>query len=185
MLFVALDPLGNAPLFHYFTKDLPYRERLRTIRLSILVAAIVITVFALSGEYILKYFNITVDDFRIAGGIILFLYAILGILGHSLAEEVRTEDVAIVPLAIPLLAGPGAITVSIYLKYVGGLTTVLISIAVNMLVSWILLENGEKILRHIGKSGSEVLGKIMSILLAAYAVAMIREGIMDVVKSIT
>jgi len=184
MLFVVLDAPGNAPLFHYFTKDLPYPERLRTIRLSILVAGLILTLFAFFGEIILKYFNITVNDFRIAGGVILFLYAVLGLLGRSLAEQIKTEEVAIVPLATPLLAGPGAITVTIYLKYVSGLIVVLVSIAINMILAWVLLENGERVLRYIGRSGSTILSKIMSILLAAYAIAMIREGVIEVFKVI-
>ncbi len=180
MLFVVLDPVGNAPLFYYFTKSMDFRDRIRTIRTSIVVATLILLLFALIGQELLSYFGITVNDFRIAGGVVLFIYAVLGLLGHSLAEEVKGEDIAVVPLAIPLLAGPGAITVVIYTRYVAGITITIASIAINMIVAWILLENGEKLLRFLGRRGSTVLEKIMSILLAAYAIAMIREGIYQI-----
>ncbi len=182
MLFVVLDPLGNAPLFYYFTKDMEPQARVKTIRTSIVVASIILVMFAVLGEAVLSYFGITVNDFRIAGGIVLFIYAVLGLMGKTLAEEVSLEDVAVVPLAMPLLAGPGAITVVIYLRYVAGLHITLLSIAVNMVLAWLLLENGEKLLRLLGKRGSIILDKVMSILLAAYATAMIREGIIQVVS---
>jgi len=181
MLFVVLDPPGNAPLFYFFTRSMDPRKRIETIRTSIVVATIVLVMFALVGELVLKYFGITVNDFRIAGGTILFIYAVMGILGKSLAEEVRGEDIAVVPLAVPLLAGPGSITVVIYLRYVYGLTVTILSIAINMVLSWLLLENGERLLRLLGRRGSVILDKIMSILLAAYSVAMIREGVLSAI----
>jgi len=178
MLFVVLDPPGNAPLFYFFTRSMDPRKRIETIRTSIVVASLILIMFALAGELILRYFGITVNDFRIAGGIILFIYAVMGVLGKSLAEEVRGEDIAVVPLAMPLLAGPGSITVVIYLRYVYGLPVTLMSIGINMVLSWLLLENGEKLLRFLGRRGSIILDKTMSILLAAYSIAMIREGVM-------
>lgn len=181
MLFVVLDAPGNAPLFHFFTKDMEPWKRIRTIRKSIIVATLILLLFGLFGDYVLKYFDITINDFRIAGGIILFIYAVLGILGHTAAEEVSSEEVAVVPLATPLLAGPGSITVIIYLKYSMGLETALLSLAVNMIIAWILLENGEKLLQLLGKQGSTVLSKILAILLAAYSIAMIREGILSLI----
>ncbi|ABN69400.1 multiple antibiotic resistance (MarC)-related proteins [Staphylothermus marinus F1] len=182
MLFVVLDAPGNAPLFYFFTKDMEPWKRIYTIRKSIIVAAFILLLFGLFGDYILLYFDITVNDFRIAGGIILFIYAVLGILGHTTAEEVSGEEIAVVPLATPLLAGPGSITVVIYLKYSMGLLLTMLSIAINMIIAWILLENGGKLLQLLGKQGSTVLSKILAILLAAYSVAMIREGIISLIN---
>ena len=177
MLFVVLDAPGNAPLFYFFTKDLEPWRRVEIIRRSILIALGILLFFVFAGDLVLKYLGITVNDFRVAGGIILFIYAVLGILGHTAAEEVSSEDIAIVPLATPLLAGPGAITAVIYIKYSMGLDIALTSLALNMVIAWLLLENGEKLLALLGKQGSTVLSKILAILLAAYAIAMIREGI--------
>ncbi len=182
MLFVVLDPPGNAPLFYYFTRGMDPVKRIRTIRTSIVVATLILLAFALLGKAILDYFGITVNDFRIAGGIVLFLYAVLGLLGKSITPgDVNPEDVAVVPLAVPLLAGPGAITVAMYLRYAAGIHVTLLSIAINMVIAWIMLENGDRLLRLLGKRGSVVLDKIMSILLAAYAIAMVREGVVSIV----
>ncbi len=177
MLFVVLDAPGNAPLFYFFTKDMEPYKRVKTIRKSIIIAGFILLLFTLAGDYILRYFNITVNDFRIAGGIILFIYAVLGILGHTEAETITSEEVAVVPLATPLLAGPGAITVIIYLKYSMGLLITLVSLVINLVIAWLLLENGGKLLEYLGKHGSMALSKILAILLAAYSIAMIREGI--------
>jgi multiple antibiotic resistance protein len=178
MLFIVLDALGNAPLFYLFTKDFEPWKRVRTIRKSIVIATLILLFFGLLGDYVLEYFDITVNDFRIAGGVILFIYAVLGILGHSEAEVVKGEEIAIVPLATPLLAGPGAITVVIYLKYSMNAVITVLSILGNMAVAWALLENGGRLLEYMGKQGSIVLSKIFAILLAAYAVSMIRVGIL-------
>lgn len=177
MLFIVLDAPGNAPLFYFFTKDLEPWRRIRTIRKSIVVATIILLFFAFAGDCVLSYFDITVNDFRIAGGIILFIYAVLGLLGHTEAEAVKSEEIAVVPLAMPLLAGPGSITVVIYLKYWAGLPVALISILVNVVIAWVLLENGGRLLELLGRQGSTALSKIFAILLAAYAVTMIREGV--------
>ncbi|MET1160088.1 MAG: MarC family protein [Thermoprotei archaeon] len=178
MLFVVLDAPGNAPLFYFFTKDMEPSKRIATIRKSIVVASIILLFFTLAGDPVLKYLGITVNDFRIAGGIILFIYAVLGILGRTAAEEVSAEEIAVVPLATPLLAGPGAITTVIYVAYSMGPLIAILSILINVFIAWILLENGERLLRLLGKQGSIVLSKILAIILAAYAVAMIKEGIM-------
>ncbi|NPA96531.1 MAG: MarC family protein, partial [Crenarchaeota archaeon] len=77
-----------------------------------------------------------------------------------------------------------AITVVIYLRYVAGLPITLASIAINMVAAWLLLENGDRLLRMLGRRGSVILDKVMSILLAAYAIAMIREGITHIVAGI-
>jgi len=154
----------------------PYK-RFKTIRKRIIIASLILLLFAQAGDYILRYFNITVDDFRIAGGIILFIYTVLGILGHIEAETITSEEVAVVPLATPLLAGPGAITVIIYLKYSMGLLITLVSLMINLAIAWLLLENGGKLLEYLGKHGSMALNKILTILLAAYSIAMIREDI--------
>jgi len=184
MLFVVLDPPGNAPLFHYFTRGMDRSARIRTIRTSIVIATGILILFATAGEAMLSYFGITVNDFRIAGGVVLFIYAVTGLLGRSAAEEVRGEDIAVVPLAIPLLAGPGAITAIVYIRYVAGLTTALAAIGINMVIAWLMLENGDKLLSLLGRRGSVALEKVMSILLAAYAVAMVREGVIALITSL-
>lgn len=183
ILFVILDSIGNAPIFYSLTAFLDLKERRNVISLSVIVATLILFIFALVGTYVLSFFNITVDDFRIAGGIILFIFAIQGILGKVEAEYVEREAVAIVPMATPLLAGPGAITTVIYLSQVYGVQYSITSIFANALISYILLINGEKLLSTLGKNGTIALSRIMAIILAAIAISMIRNGILNILNT--
>ncbi len=184
MLFVILDPIGNAPLFFMFTSDLPEGERRRTIMMSVVVASFILLCFAVAGDLLFDFFGLTLYDFEIAGGTVLFIYAVLGLLGKMEVEEVATESLAVVPLATPLLAGPGAITTVIYIKQAMGFAYAFTSIAFNSIVALILLLNGERLLRLLGRNGAVALSKIMAMILAGIAVAIIREGLVGLAAAL-
>ena len=183
LMFIAVDPLGNAPLFYSVTASMPALARRSVIRRSIEVAFIILMLFALAGDTILYYFGLTLADFRIAGGIILIIYGIAGILGHSEATMIRepgeAESLAIVPLATPLLAGPAAIATVLYVKAFAGFWVATVSVIVNTVITYVMLMNSDRLIERIGRNGSVALTKIMSILLTAIAVSMIRGGIED------
>jgi multiple antibiotic resistance protein len=188
ILFIAIDPLGNAPIFHSITQAYSYELRQRIVLRSVKVATLLLVLFAAGGDVILNYFGLTVNDFRIAGGIILFIYGAAGILGFTEAGAIKpgrqdAEAVAIVPLATPLLAGPAAIATVLYIKAVYGVEYVALSIAFNSTVTLLLLYHSGTLLRILGRSGAMALAKIMSLLLAAIAVAMIREGVQTLLGS--
>lgn len=184
MLFIILDPIGNAPLFYGYTKDMSERERRRTILYSIIIAVSLLTFFALLGEPFFRYFGITTSDFRIAGGIILFIYGLWGVFGNTEVEMVRDrESLAIVPLATPLLAGPGAITATIYIKYNWGLFISLAAIFIDGLIALVILLTGEKLFKIFGSKGSIFLIKLFSMILMAIAVGMIRQGITEIIQN--
>ncbi|MGC8753174.1 MAG: MarC family protein [Fervidicoccaceae archaeon] len=183
MLFIILDPIGNAPLFYGYTKDMGEGERRRTILYSIIIASSLLIFFALFGEPFFRYFGITTSDFRIAGGIILFIYGLWGVFGNTEVEIVRErESLAIVPLATPLLAGPGSITTVIYIKYSWGLMVSLISIVIDGLLALAILMAGEKLFKIFGSKGSIFLIKLFSMILMAIAVGMIRQGITEMIQ---
>ena len=184
ILFVILDPLGNAPIFYSLTIMLSEKERRSIIRMSVIVATLILLTFSVGGAIILNFFNITVDDFRIAGGTILFIIAVKGILGKVEAESVEREAVAIVPMATPLLAGPGSITTVIYIAQAYGIHYSILSIIINTIVAYLLLVNGDRLLAILGRNGSIALARIMAMILAAIAVSMIREGIMHTVEEL-
>ncbi len=188
LLFIAIDPLGNAPIFHAVTGSYDIKLRRRIVVRSVEVATLLLAVFAIAGDALLYYFGLTVDDFRIAGGIILFVYGAAGILGVTEAGMLKpgradVESLAIVPLATPLLAGPAAIATVLYLKAVYGLSYVAISIAFNSLVTFVLLYYSGLLLKILGRNGATALAKIMSLLLAAIAVSMIRQGIQNMLRA--
>jgi len=188
ILFIAIDPLGNAPLFYGLTTMLSDEKRERIVKNSCQVASLILIIFALVGDLLLYYFGLTLADFRIAGGIILLIYGIAGILGWTEATGIRhpeeAEAIAIVPLATPLLAGPAAIATVLYIKAVYGLVYAIISIVANIVITYFMLANSGKMLKIMGENGAMALSKIMSMLLAAIAIAMIRTGILEVIKTL-
>uniref|UniRef100_A0A7J3ZJZ0 UPF0056 membrane protein n=1 Tax=Fervidicoccus fontis TaxID=683846 RepID=A0A7J3ZJZ0_9CREN len=182
MLFIIMDPLGNAPLFYAYTVRLDSDLRKRIIVRSVLIATLLLLFFGAFGEPFLSSFGVTLSDFRVAGGVILFIYGVLGILGKGEIERMgEPEALAAVPLATPLLAGPGAIATVIFITYNWGLETTLVAIAINAILSLTLLIMGESLLRLFGKSFSLLLTRLLSMLLAAIAISMIRQGIMEIV----
>jgi len=185
LLFVILDVAGNIPIFYSVTKDFPPAERIKIIKSSVKVASALLVFFAVAGWYILKAFNISMDDFRIAGGVLLFIIAVEGLLGREKFTKLRPEEVSVVPLATPLLAGPGSLYTVIYLMQPPySPVHAFFSIAANTLIAWVLLVNSEKVLSKIGRRGAAILSKIMAFIIAAIAVSMIRVSIVNIAAQI-
>lgn len=177
ILFIIFDPIGNIPLFHSLTLKLEAPLRRKTIRTSVLVALIILIFFAIGGVFILGFFKISVNEFMIAGGVLLFILAVEGLLGREEARWISSEDVAIVPLATPLMAGPGAIYSVVYLMAPPyGPTYAIFSILTNVLLQYVLLIYSDRILKVIGRTGSTVISRIMAFILSAIAVGMIING---------
>ena len=181
LLFIAIDPLGNAPLFYGITSILPAQRRRSIIERSIRVAFAILLVFTFAGDVFLQYFGLTIADFRIAGGIILLIYGIAGILGFTEATAIKepkeAESLAVVPLATPLLAGPAAIATVLYVKATLGIAAALTAVLINTAITYVTLKHSDRLMDALGENGAIALSKIMAILLAAIAVSMIRGGI--------
>lgn len=184
MLFIILDPVGNAPIFHSLTSHMSRELRGGIIRKSVLIATLMLLVIGIIGEAFFRFFGITLNDFRIAGGVILFIYGVQGILGKTEAETIKGDSsVAIIPLATPLLAGPGAIATVIYIKFRWGLSTMLASIIIDSILTFLILSLGDKLFKYLGRDGSLLLVKLFSMLLAAIAVNMIGQGVIGYLQS--
>ncbi len=177
LMFIVMDPIGNAPFFYTVTKDLSLNERIRIVNFSVVVATIILLVFALVGDVIMGILGITTSDFKIAAGIVLLVYSIMGFLEVKPSIRYDRTSLAIVPLATPLLAGPGAIASVIYIKYTWGIIVAILSTTLTALVSIPILYSGQLLDRVLGRSGTLVLDKIMMLLMSAFAVAIIRSGI--------
>ncbi len=185
LLFIVMDPLGNAPLFYVLTKNLEPRERRRIINSSVVVAIIILFLFAIIGDIVMDYLGVSISDFKVAAGLVLLIYSILGFLEIRLMPKSDAESLAIVPLATPLLAGPGAIASTIYIKYTFGLHVAIISIIVASLIVLPFLHLGGFLDRILGKNGTLILDKIMMLLMSAFAISIIRAGIEEIVKNMT
>ena len=190
-LFVVVDPIGLAPTFLAVTDDLPRAARRSVaVRASIIAGAILIG-SALIGDWLLDTLKISLAAFRIAGGLLLFSIASEMVLGVRMrregaaaeqAVEEHVRDIAAFPLAIPLLAGPGAITATVLLAgrangnvvLIGVLIAVAALVALSCLVIFIF---AERISGLLGKTGNIVLSRLLGVLLAALAVQYVVDGL--------
>jgi len=175
-LFVAMDPFGMLPIFTSLTKDMTVEEKKSVIRFSTITALIVSVAFAFIGEAIFKILGITVDDFKIAGGILLLVLAIIELVGRS-EERKKMQDIGIVPLGVPLLIGPAVLTIMIVLIDNYGVVPTVISLVLNLIIVFAVFSSEQVITKVIGKNGLIAMSKIVMLLLAAIAVMMIRVGI--------
>ncbi len=179
-LFVVMDALGNAPIFISLTQKLKKRDSINRLNTAVLVAGGVIALFILIGKAVLVYFGISVGDFQIAGGIIFFLLGIEMVFGLDfLSSRVEQYDIAIVPLATPLIAGPGVLTTVIILTNTYGYLPTITASLINLALTRLILSNSLWINRFTGKQGAEILTRIMGILLTALAISFIRTGIVN------
>lgn len=189
-LFFIVDPVGVVPIFVAITgQDSPDKCR-RTALKATVSAALLLTFFALFGALLFRLFGVTISAFRVAGGLLLMLTALDMLRAQPAAtrtsdaetrEGVERTDVALVPLAMPLLAGPGAIATSMVLmaehgKTAAGTTAVLASIALTALITYVLLASAQVVKRALGQTGIAVVERVFGLLLATVAVQFIFDG---------
>lgn len=176
LLFIIMDPLGNVPIYSSVTKTFRRDRKNKVIQQAILTASFILILFALLGRKIFEYFNVSFESFMIAGGALLFLLGLDMVRGH-IKKYSYSHHFGVVPLGIPLIAGPGAITMTIILSQTYGLTTAIISIIIAMILMELTLAFCNNILKIIGDKSSETLTRIMGIILAVIAVQFIADGI--------
>ncbi|HEX2450462.1 MAG TPA: MarC family protein [Gemmatimonadales bacterium] len=190
VLFIV-DPVAVIPTYLVITQDETPQQRRRTARRACIAMTILLVVFAATGTALFRTFGITLAAFRTAGGLILWFVALDMLQGERRTQEGRTEvlegqvkdDVAITPLAIPMLAGPGAISTVIVLSSQarGPTQTAIVygAIVLTGLISFIALRVGEPLLTRLGKTGVRVVTRIMGLLLAAVAVQFVLSGVKE------
>ncbi|MEA1957145.1 MAG: MarC family protein [Euryarchaeota archaeon] len=182
MLFVIMDPSGNIPIFMALTKGMSERGRKKELNYAVLVAIILLLLFAFLGKIILYVLGITTYSFMIAGGILLLFFSLDLLRGEH--KYVASEEsgagagVGAVPLGTPLLAGPGAITAVMVIIQKEGVLVVLFAIFSAIIATRLVLGQSERIYQILGKVGSEVLSRVMGIIVAAIAIQFIAGGIM-------
>jgi multiple antibiotic resistance protein len=176
-MFVAIDPIGLAAIFLGLGQGVAPAQRQRIARQATVTGGGVALLFLLLGASMFKALGISVTDFQIAGGLILFILAARDLM-HSAAEpEKLPDDFGVVPLGMPLIAGPALIATLLLLAQTLGLVITLAALAANMLLIVLAFTYSEHLGRMIGAMGMRAISKIISMLLAAIAVAMIRQGL--------
>lgn len=178
-LFIIIDPLGLIPIFMALTRGATVQEQRAIFSRAALVALFLLLVFAFTGTGILNLFDITISDFKIAGGILLLVLA-LRIINEAHYGDVDGGRAGIVPLAVPLLVGPGAITTTIVLIGTNGLWITVSAVVLAFAISFLIFRYVNALYKVLGNTGSDVIAKIMGMLLAAIAVQFVREGLQEV-----
>jgi multiple antibiotic resistance protein len=181
-IFVALDIIGTIPLYVSMTTGMKDSARKQIVNISMLVAFVVAIIFTFGGQAIFRSLGIAVFDFKIAGGIVLLLVSLADLVGKPEVEKRASGSTGIVPLAVPLITGPGVITTLILQVETFGYSMTVAALITNYILAWGLLRNSTIVTRLIGKDGSVVVSKIAALLLAAIAVAMIRSGVFDAIR---
>jgi multiple antibiotic resistance protein len=176
-LFVAVDVVGLLPIYLSLTEGFSQESRMRVLWQSLLTATIVAVVFVFIGKLIFSIIGITVADFKIAGGLILLVLAIMDLLKETTEWRVGKEMMGIVPIGVPLIVGPAVLTTSIMFVDVHGFLPTLVSLLLNLAIVGILFYYVDSIISFIGKGGAKAVSKVVSLLLAAIAVMMIRQGL--------
>jgi len=178
-LFIVTDPVGLIPIFMALTHGTAPDERRAIFTKAVLVGFLLLVIFTFAGTGILSLFGITTDDFKIAGGILLLVIALRIIIGVRYGE-IGGGRPGVVPLAVPLLVGPGAITTTIVLIGTYGPWITFTAVVITFALSFFIFRYITVLYRYLGKTGSDVIAKIMGMLLAAIAVKFIREGMQGV-----
>jgi len=182
-LFIAMDALGNIPLFIALTEGLTLKQRRKIIFESVTTALILALVFMFVGKWILRVMGVTISDFKIAGGILLFIISVYLLLPTRVKDIFLSEnyrDVGIFPLGTPLITGPAVLTIILILVDSFGVICVMTSLILNMLIVWLVFLNSESVMRLFGQAGIRAFSKVADILLASIAVMLIRKGILEV-----
>ncbi|MBS4061483.1 MAG: MarC family protein [Bacteroidetes bacterium] len=182
-IFVAINAPGVLPIYISVTEDISPSERKRVARQSVFTALLITIAFVFVGKIILSSLSIEVEDFMIAGGILLLVISISDILKFGESKGVASSTLGVVPLGTPLLAGPATLTTSLILVGNYGYIPVILSLVVNLFIAWLILHKADSIIRLIGINGSRAIAKVSSLLLAAIAVKLIRTGIFMVIAN--
>jgi multiple antibiotic resistance protein len=183
-LFVIMDPIGNLPLIINLTKGMPLKEVKKNIDRAIFVAAVLLFVFLFLGLRIFDFFGINLDSFQIAGGIILLIIGIMYVFGSSLKYVKHHGADLSVPIGTPLLTGPGVITTTVILVKENGTLVTVIAAFLTLLATWLILINSSKLYKILGEHWTNVISRIMGIVLAAIAVKFITNGILNIMETL-
>ncbi len=183
-IFVAIDAFALMPIFLSLTGELSETERSRITNQSILTSFIVCLVFVSTGEFVFRLIGVRVDDFKIAGGLVLLIIAILELVHPGTMKEraIDRTTIGVVPIAVPMIVGPALLTTLIVLLEHYGIRMTLSGLILNLAVLWVFLRKVSLIHRLIGKTGIQAISKLMAILLASIAVMMIRMGVINLIK---
>ena len=191
-LFAIINPVGNVPIFEAVTSDFDAKTRRVIARRAMIYSGAILIGFGIFGNAIFSMFGITIPAFKVMGGLLIFYLGFNMIEGRGTTHKIGeggSEDaisVAIVPLSIPLYAGPGSIaTTMVLVSQASGpldLAIVFAAVLAILLLSYLLMTRGEILFKKLGKSGSIAFTRIMGILLAGMGISFVISGAIEAVR---
>lgn len=193
--FTLINPLGTMPIFMTMTTELDIKQRTRTAKKASIVSFITIVIFAFLGQILFNFFGISVNSFRIVGGVIFFLMG-MDMLQARLGKvkikdsEVKSyiDDISITPLAIPMICGPGALTNAIVMMEdadsLGKIITLIITLLLVMLLTYLILYSSSRIIKILGQTGINVMMRLMGLIVMVIAVEFFFAGLKPILLDI-
>lgn len=190
--FTLINPLGTMPIFMTMTADLEQEQRTKTARKATIVSFITIVIFAFSGQLLFDFFGISVNSFRIVGGVIFFLMG-MDMLQARLGKvkvkdsEIKTyvNDISITPLAIPMICGPGALTNAIILmedaNSLERKIVLIVAIFLVMVLTYIILYSASRVIKFLGETGNNVMMRLMGLIVMVIAVEFFFSGLKPII----
>lgn len=182
-IFVAVDAIGNIPLFVSLVEGASKKQKQRIIVESVTTATVVAVLFVFVGKWVLRFIGITIPDFQIAGGALLFVISmrlLLPGMQKSLLTNGHDREVGVFPMGTPLITGPAVLTTTLMMLDTYGIAATCAALLINMLIVWVTLAKADMFMNTLGAGGARAFAKIMYILLAAIGVMMVRRGIMGI-----
>jgi len=176
-LFVAFDVLGLLPLYWALAQGLPGEQRRQAVHNAVLVAFLVALAFLWLSGLIFRAMGIQMSDVLIAGGIILFVLALNDLLRPEKTAYGSIEAIGVVPLGVPLIVGPAVLTTLLLSRQRYGLWPTLWALSLNILMSWVVLQTADRLMGCLGRDGARVVSKVSGLILAAFAVMLVRQGL--------
>ncbi len=184
-MFFAMDSLGNLAIFAGLTHGISAAEKRRIIVRSLLTATVLAISFIFLGQAIFNFLGISMGDFMIAGGLILFCLSMVDLMGQtSSTKKLKPMELAAVPIGTPLIVGPAVLTMALMLMNQSGWVVTLAAVLLNIVIVGVVFSISDRLMRLIGVSGARALSKVMYLLLAAIGVMMVRKGVLVIMATL-
>ncbi len=180
-ILIAVDPFGLLPIFVSLTEGMTAVEKRRVISQSIITASCIAVGFVFLGRALFRAIGVTVSDFMIAGGVLLFIIAVVDLVVGEKRQRIPAQSLGAVPLGTPLIVGPAVLTSALMLHDVYGLLPTLLAILANIILAGIVFVASDLLVKLLGGAGTKALSKVFLVFLAAFAVMMVRKGMVGAI----
>lgn len=176
-LFVAIDVLGLVPVYVGLTDRMDAAARRRLVTEATITAAALSVAFLFFGSAVFRFLGITEDDFRVGGGVVLLVLAVVDLITTPDETRAPSESPGVVPIGIPLIMGPAALTTILILVEQHGHLVAVTSVLLNLVIVWTVFRHADRVLALLGRAGARAVAKVAALFMAAIAVMMIRVGL--------